>query len=280
MITTAIISFREFLEAFLIVGVFLGISKKLHLKKETEIVLAAASGIFISLLLASLTYLFGDHARYVLTEKNADFLESYLLIFSGIFIAYVIFSLHNVLHKSRAGTLIKAHNKLQENIFDASLFFTITSLIVREGFEISLFTAASSLFSTFIQNMSGLMLGFIFSLILGTATFFAYVRFPIGKIFKLTEYLIVILGASLVQNGLTQLFVSLFNIHLSAVMAMPLKFLPNEESLIGHLLKNFFGIDREFSFGRLSIMVLYSLVIYLIFIKKKRYTYGKHEKQK
>ena len=37
MITTAVISFREFLEVFLIVGVFLGISRKLNLKKEFEI---------------------------------------------------------------------------------------------------------------------------------------------------------------------------------------------------------------------------------------------------
>ena len=41
MFTTAIIAFREFLEAFLIVGVFLGISKKLNLNKEREIAFAS-----------------------------------------------------------------------------------------------------------------------------------------------------------------------------------------------------------------------------------------------
>ena len=49
MITTAVISFREFLEAFLIVGVFLGISRKLNLKKEFEIGLAVIIGIIFSL---------------------------------------------------------------------------------------------------------------------------------------------------------------------------------------------------------------------------------------
>ena len=47
MLTTAIVSFREFLEAFLIVGMFLGISRKLKLKKEIEGLLSAGTGIML-----------------------------------------------------------------------------------------------------------------------------------------------------------------------------------------------------------------------------------------
>src|SRR3972149_4871345 len=99
MLATGLIAFREFLEAFLIVGVFLGISKKLKLKREVEIGLAAVVGIVVSLLMAIATYAFGDQARGILTEKNAELLESYLMIFSGFFLAYVIFSLHNMIHR-------------------------------------------------------------------------------------------------------------------------------------------------------------------------------------
>ena len=150
----------SFFEAFLIVGVFLGISRKLKLKKELEIGLAVLIGVILSLLLSTTTYAFGDHARNILTEKNAELLESYLLIFSGLFIAYVVFSLHNVLRRSRRNTLTKAHQKLQQNVFDVSLFFTIIFLVLREGFEIALFTSSVSLFSAFILNFIGLILGF------------------------------------------------------------------------------------------------------------------------
>lgn len=269
MLTTAIIAFREFLEAFLIVGIFLGISKKLRLKKEVEIILATALGIIISLLLATITYFFGDSAKNILTERNADFLESYLMIFSGIFIAYVVFSLHNILQKSRAGAFIKARSKLQQNVFDVSLFFTIIFLVIREGFEIALFTASTSLFSTFIQNVYGLLLGFIAAILLGIITFFAYIKFSIKKVFRTTEYLIIILGASLVQNGITELFESHFNIHLSNFLSIPLKFLPDGESVAGHMIKSFFGIDREFSFSKLAIMGGYVLIVYLLFLKKR-----------
>ncbi len=270
MIPTAVISFREFLEALLIVGVFLGISRKLQLKKEKEIALAAGIGIGISLLLATLTYIFGDRARSVLTEANADILESYLLIFSGLFIAYVVFSLHDVLRRGRGDILISAHSKLQQNTFDASLFFTIVFLVLREGFEIALFTASASLFSQFSQNFIGLFIGFGTATLCGLATFYAYIRFPIGKIFKATEYMIILLGASLVQNGITKLFETHFDIHLSDMLSLPFAFLPDHDSLAGHLLQSLTGVDRNFSLVRLGIMAVYVGIIYVLFISRRR----------
>ena len=270
-LTTAVIVFREFLEAFLIVGVFFGISKKLHLKKETEIGIAALIGVIISVFLASVTYFFGDHARNILTEKNADFLQSYLLIFSGFFIAYVVFSLHGVVNRSRGPKLIQAHKKLQENVFDLSLFFTIVFLVVREGFEIALFTASVSLFSGFLQNIAGLLLGFFLAGLVGASTFFAYIRFPFEKAFKVTEYMIILLGASLLQNGVTKLFETHFNINLSNMVSFHFSFLPGEDTLVGHVLQGLFGLDRGFSLIRLAIMALYIAVIYSIY--KSRYLF-------
>ena len=271
MITTGVISFREFLEAFLIIGVFLGISRKLHLKKDFEIGLAAVIGIVFSLLLATGTYLFGNQVHGILTERNTELLESYLMIFSGIFIAYVVFSLHNVIHQSHAGIIVKAQQKLQEKVFDFSLFSTIVFLVIREGFEIALFTASTSLFSVFIQNFIGLMLGFVSASFLGVMAFFTYVKFSIGKVFKYTEYMIIILGASLVQNGITELLEHGFDIHLSKVLSSPLGFLPHKSTLIGHMLKSFFGLDREFSLVKLAIMGGYVLIIYLIFLRKRNF---------
>jgi high-affinity iron transporter len=279
MLTTAIIAFREFLEAFLIVGVFLSISRKLELKKELEITLAAGLGIFLSLLLSVAGYLFADQARGILTEKNADFLESYLLIFSGLFIVYVVFSLHNVLRYQRGGTLIQAHHKLQQRVFDLSLFFTIVFLVLREGFEIALFTASASLFSAFMQNFLGLIMGFGLSAAIGIALFIACIRVPVGTLFKVTEYMIVLVGASLVQNGITKLFETHFHIFLSQMLALPMQFLPDEDTMIGHMLQSLFGIDRDFSGIRLLIMVAYIGTVYFFFYKKINLRFLRQEKK-
>lgn len=270
MITTAVIAFREFLEAFLIVGVFFGISKRLNLHKEMEIGAAALTGVAISLLLTLSTYVFGNFARGVLTEQNADILQSYLLIFSGIFISYVAFSLHGLLRKGRGSSVLMAHKKMQQHVFDVSLFFTIVFLVMREGFEIALFTASVSLFSAFIQNFWGLIAGLLAAAAVGMSTFVASIRFPIAKVLKATEYMIVVLGASLTQNGITILMDKHFHVSLSGIGSFHLSYLPEEGSVIGHLLGSFLGIDRDFSAMRLCIMAAYAATVYMVFLRKKK----------
>ena len=268
MFATLIISLREFLEVFLIIGVFLGISKKLNIKREKEIIIASVIGIIVSFILPILVFMYGDKARFILTEENAELLESYLMIFSGFFIAYVVFSLHTTFVRNRSRSLIQAHQKLQQNIFDISLFLTIVFFIIREGFEIALFTATTSLFSKFIENLAGLFIGFALSSVLGLLTFISYLRFSIGRVFKTTEYFIILLGASFVKNGISELVEIYFDIHLDRIVWIPLQFLPSKQTYIGHLLNSLFGIEQNMSLITIAIMGVYVLCIYLLFLRK------------
>src|SRR6185437_3456795 len=257
MFTTAVIGFREFLEAFLIVGIFLGVSKKLNLKKEMEIGLAAAAGLGLALLLNIGVFFLGADARSMVTEHNADIIESYLQIFSGLFLIYVVFSLHQQMNKSRKEFIANAHQNIRKEIFDITLFFTIIFLVIREGFEIALFSASISLFSLFIQNLIGLLLGFAAAAIIGCLTYVAYTKFSIAKVYKITEYMIVILGAALFQTGLTNFLSNYYTFSLSNLGSFHLQFLPSEDSFIGTLLQGFFGVDNEFSVARLMVMLAY-----------------------
>src|SRR5258708_572957 len=137
MIPIAIITFREFLEAFLIVGIFLGVSKKLQLKKELEIILAAVIGVIFSIAFSVITYAFGDSARGILSQQSAELLSNYLMFFSGFFLVYIIFSLHNRISRNKKDIISTAKNKLENQVFDFSLFATIIFLVAREGFEIA-----------------------------------------------------------------------------------------------------------------------------------------------
>jgi FTR1 family protein len=266
---TTIIAFREFLEAFLIIGVFLGVSQKLGLKKEKEIGIAATLGIVISFVLSIGTYAFGDAARTILTEANAELLENYLMIFSGFFLAYVVISLHKQISKNKKEIIKKATNKLEKQVFDFSLFATIILLVAREGFEIALFTASTSLFAVFFENMLGLIVGFYLAATFGGLAYIAYTKFPIQKVFRITEYMIILLGASMVQVGTTELLEHQFNFHLADIASFGLRFMPDEHSMISHAIRSFTGIDSEFSLPRLFIMVAYIVGIYAITGLKK-----------
>ncbi len=269
MLTTAIVAFREFLEVFLIVGVFLGISKKLKLKREKEILLASAIGLFLALLLPIITFSLGDKARIILTERNADLLGGYLSVFSGFFLAYVIFSLHNFFRTRRSRSILKTHESIQNNVFDLSVFATIVFLIVREGFEVALFTATTSLFSQFLQNFLGLFIGFALSFAIGALSFFTYIRFTVGNIFRITEFAIVLLGATFVKNGITVLSELLLKIDLGKIAPLYMSFLPGRETIVGHFIFSTIGMEQEFSIAKLLLMVLYFDLIYLIFFRKR-----------
>lgn len=270
MLSTFIISLREFLEVFLIIGVFLGISKKLKLKREKEILLAATVGILTAIISPVVVFVLGAKAKFILNEENAELLEAYLMVFSGFFIAYVIFSLHKFFVLKRSQTIISAHQKLQKNIFDLSLFITIIFFIMREGFEIALFTATVSLFSQFTENIYGLLLGLSTAGLAGFLTFFAYTKFPIAKLFKITEYGIVVLGASLVKNGISELAIQYVHLNLAKLLPLNLSFIPDSSTFLGHFIKSFTGLEQNFSLGMLSIMFAYITTVYFLFLRKTK----------
>ena len=222
MLPTAIIAFREFFEAFLIIGVFLGLSKQLQLKKETEILSASGLGILLSIALALATFLIGSDARTYLSKTGAELLSGYAMLASGIFIAYVVYSLHKAMSKAHQAAVKRTREKLSQEVFDAALFFTIVALILREGFEVALFTASVSLFADFVSNVYGLLFGFAGAAVIGTLVYLAYTKLPIKKIFTTTEYAIVVLGAVMFAGGFVKVMEGQFGIMVSGWLKIPL----------------------------------------------------------
>ncbi len=269
MLATAIIAFREFLEAFLLLGIFVGINRTLQLNKHKEILSAGVLGIVLSLLFPILVFFFSSNRQHILTEKNTDILEGYFLIFSGCFLAYVVFSLHQFMKLYRDTTIAKARQKMEQKIFDISLFFTIVFFICREGFEVALLVATTSIFSVFWTNITGLLLGFAGAFLIGFSTFLTYIKLPMKIIFRYTEYAIILIGAAMVKNGISVLLENYLHIHWGKILPLPFQFLPSDTTILGHLLKNLLGVQQEMSLIQLIFMGIYMLVIqYLFFIKK------------
>ncbi|MBX9765294.1 FTR1 family protein [Patescibacteria group bacterium] len=255
MLVTALIVFREFLEAFLLAGVFLGMSKQMNLKKEFEIILALAIGVSISVLLATGVFFFGDSARAVITEASAELLEGYLMLFSGVFIAYVVFALHRAMGKANRDAVQMAKDVLQATAFDISFFFLIIFLVLREGFEIALFTASVSLFADFATNMLGLFVGFVAATIVGVGIYFFYTKIPIKKVFTATEYAIVGLGAVFTSNGLMKMLEGQFGINVTGILPISVPFTEYAVSLLSPL-----------------IILAYIGAVYFLFLRKKPLT--------
>lgn len=270
MLAIAVIAFREFLEAFLLIGVFIGIDRKLRLGKQKEILLAVILGISLSLLLPIIVFFFASDIKSVVTEERTDIVEGYFLTFSGFFLAYVIFSLHSFMRNHRNTVLANASRKMEQNIFDISLVLTLILFIAREGFEIALLVATTSIFSVFWKNIAGLLVGFSVAAVVGLSTFFAYIKLPIKKIFSYTEYFIILIGAAMVKNGMSILLESYTHIHIEKILPLPMGFMPSDTTVLGHLLKNLFGLQQHTSIVQLIIMGVYIFIIYYFFFTRNK----------
>lgn len=261
MITTAIIAFREFLEAFLLIGIFVGVDQKLTLGKRKEILFAAFTGIVFSILLPIIVFMMARTVKPFILEKNADVIEGYLLIFSGFFLSYVIVALHKFMRSYRNQTMQTVREKMEQEIFDYTLFFTIVFFISREGFEVALFIATTAVFSVFSSNIAGLLLGFIAASFIGTLTSLTYVKIPIKEIFMYTEYLIIFIGAAMVENGLSILIKLYTKIQLEKIFPLPFQFLPRETTILGHVLKNTLGLQQNMGIIQIILIVTYIMFV-------------------
>lgn len=268
MFASFLISFREYLEVFLIVGVFVGIDQKLSLGKTRNIVITSIIGILLSLVLPMLTFYVSDISKSIITAQSASVLEGYLMVFSGVFLAYIVISLHRYFKRLRGREILLLHERMGTHTFSYTLYATILFFILREGFEIALFTTSTSLFSTFVQNMFGLLGGFVLAAVCGICVTRAYVRISLQRVMVTTEYLIIMLGAALVKNGVAELAESQLGTSLSTMGSLPLGFLPDTSTFAGSLLKSLTGLEPQFSYAMMLIMFIYTMYVYWLGMKK------------
>ncbi|MDP1688665.1 MAG: FTR1 family protein [bacterium] len=269
MITIIFITFREFFEAWLIIGLFLGLSEKLKLGRRREIISAILIGMVIALFIPIVVFTYGGELLSFWSEANVDALQGIIMIISSLALGILALSLHKMLKHNHQSVIQHAQEVDAERKFDTALFAAVSLSIIREGFELSLFAISVVLVTTIIEIFIGLAIGFMMATLFGLLAMFIYEHLPIKKIFYFTEISIMFIGAALFKNGTAKFMETVFQVDISNYISIPLKFLPNtEDNIFGHLINSLIGIDSEFSVLKLLLLTFYILVIYnLVFVK-------------
>lgn len=271
MTPLAIITFREFFEAWLIVGLFIGIAKSLNLGRGRDMLKAVLLGMVIAIIIPSVVFLAGDSLQRIWTEEKVELTEGVLMIVASLMIGIVSLYLHKFFSVKRQAVIKQATEKLQTNVFDRALFTIIVISIVREGLEIGLFALSISLVTPVKTLFLGLGVGFALASVVGIFAMLAYKRLPIKKIYAVTEIGILFVGAALFKNGISEILEVIWHIDTSKILPLPLSFMPSHESLLGHFLNTIFGIEREFSLAKLLLITLYfGAVYYFVFHRAKQ----------
>lgn len=217
MLPSFLITFREVIEASLIVATILGILTKLGQKKEIKTVwIATAAAAITSILLLFLGSAAGFKMQQVYSGRTEQLIEGILMSLSAIFITRAVFFLHN--YFGRYKTLLLS--RLKETIEREEqwgLFVLAFTAVFREGFEIVLFLSTIYFSSHPTQILAGFALGSASALLVCFGLFAATLRMPIFYAFRATSALLILFAAGLLSGGVRELAQAGFMLEINGI---------------------------------------------------------------
>jgi len=258
-----VITFREGLEAFLVVGIILAFLEKSALSSVKKYAWGGfVLGILFSIILA---FIF----RVVVDGFESEDLQ-YNISLGVLAIAIVLLSYMVFWMKNNADTA-NMHKKISLSTNQKLITFLIVfTAILREGLETVLFTLALMMDEAVAPSevITGLGIG------LSLAGFFIYllfktsVKLPLKAFFKYSSYFIILIVAGLV---------SLFIKGMQAYEYIPtfkaplydISFLLSNDSIMGKVLGALIGYDAEPSLLQMVCWMTYILIIIFLYKRKK-----------
>jgi high-affinity iron transporter len=261
---TLLITFRESLEAALIVGILLAFLKKNDLSNlKKHVWSGVVFGILLSLV-AGFIFVFAGNAL----EETAEKLFEGLVALIG---AFLISTLILWLNKNKS---IKAHlegklneAKISQN-FGLVLFFITLTNILREGFETVIF-----LYSIPGENSLSFftgILGIVIAIVLSYLLFKGFLKLNLSVLFKITNFLLILFAGGLVAYGIHELQEA----HVIPIIiehVYDINWLINEKGPFGSILKGLFGYNGNPSL--IEIIAYWAYIfpsMYFLFSKKDK----------
>ncbi|MFQ5405534.1 MAG: FTR1 family protein [Candidatus Micrarchaeia archaeon] len=190
-----LITFRETLEAALVIGIILAfLEKTRNFKYNKHVYLGAAGGIVASLVLG---VLFGDISK-VLRGVSAELFEGGVLLFAAVLLTWMILWMFKQTH-IRQEIEGKVKVELDEGHAVGLMAFVFVS-VFREGIETVVFLNAAA-FAAEGASLTGAVAGIAAAVILAFLLFETAMRIDLKFFFNATSILLVLFAAGLVSHA-------------------------------------------------------------------------------
>ena len=268
MISSFIITFRETLEAALIIGIILAYLIKTKRQRYNNIVyLAIASAIITSIIGA---FLFSSLAGGF-TGTAEEIFEGTAMIFASFLITFMILWMLKQRH-----IVIDLHKQVDKQIHvqhKVGLFFLVFVSVLREGIETVIFLSAASFAATTGNSLLGALWGIVAAIILGYLMFVGSKKINIKAFFNVTSIILVLFAAGLTAHGIHEFqeakvlptYVEhVFDINppLNDDGSYPLM---HEKGTVGGILKGLFGYNGNPSLIEILSYLSYLLLIFILY---------------
>lgn len=269
MIPSFLITFREVIEASLIVATILGILVKLrHIKSIRVVWLATLAAFAASLGFLLFGSLVGIKVQELYTGRTEELIEGILMVTSAVFITWAVFFLHTYFGKYKVRLLQKVkHTVEQEN--PKGLFALVFTAVFREGFEIVLFLTTIYFSSQPAPILGGFGLGLIAGLLVSFAFFSATLKMPVYWAFRTSSLLLILFAAGLLARGAHEFAQAGM---LPEMGKVTLAFLPDKTTFVGDITKAVFGVTRYMDLIQLSLYLTYIWIMHWWVFVRSRYS--------
>lgn len=273
MISSFIITFRETLEAALVVGIVLSYLVKTKRTQHNNVVyLGVVSAIVVSLIGA---YLFNVLAGGFEGRAEQIF-EGSSMLFAVIMLTSMILWMMNQKHIAT-----ELHQKVDMELNEqhkAGLFLVVFASVLREGIETVIFLGATTFVSVGQNNIIGALLGIAIVIIIAYFIFIAGKKINIKIFFNVTSVFLILFAAGLVSSSihefqeagiLPETIEHVWNINPQVEIGGTYPIM-HQEGFIGSILHSLIGYDASPSLLQLIGYLAYISLIMISWINIKK----------
>lgn len=266
MLSALIITFRETLEAALVVGIVLAYLEKTKQSRFNSVVYLAIASAVVGSIMAAVGF---NSLAGGFSGRNEELFEGIVMLFAALLLTTMILWMLKQKH-----IRVELEQKVNVEITEGhrfGLFALVFISVLREGVETVIFLGASGFTAetSAMDRISGGFLGITLALVLGYILFIQSRKLDIKKFFQITSLVLILFAAGLVAHGVHELqeagVVPVYIEHVWDINppqnldgSYPLL---HEGGLIGGLAKNLLGYN-----GNPSLLEVLSYLIYLVFV--------------
>ncbi len=272
MIADFFITFRETLEAALVVGIILGYLFKTNQARYNNIVYAGVIAGIIASIFAAMIFLniyggFSGRAEMIF--------EGVTMFFGAFLLTTMIFWMMKQKHlaqelKNDLSSKLSAKHK-------AGLFFLVFVSVLREGVETVIFLGAASFISK-ESSLAGAMLGIIAAVFLGYIIFIGSMKVNVKRFFSITSFILILFAAGLVAYSVHEFeeagiipsvieHVWDINPPVNSDGSYPAF---HENGAVGGIFKSLFGYNGNPSLAEVLSYILYIILAYILWKKTEK----------
>jgi len=252
MIAGALITIREGLEAFLIVGILIGYLTKIKQTQfKVHIWTGTAAALVVSVMLA---FLF-QYMAFQFEGTSAEIFEAVVALMAvGVLTWMVLW-----MQRQSRGIQGELEQKANEAISGGQAF-ALGSLafisVLREGVETALFLSALLVTSRDIRLFPGAILGLVIAAVITYLLFRSSIHLSLRNFFIVTGILLILIAAGLIGHSMMALQ-DIGWLPMGTTIVWNLQGIISNESLAGRLLHVFLGYEAAPTFLMVFAYTLY-----------------------